>query len=237
MKRFAFIIIIFAAAFSFCICAPAGHAAELVAEDDAAAGPSPAPTESPAPTDSIFDLMQGEKLGYQVDMAAYYLEQMTKAAETGAVAEGQQAEQCRNAAIDASMSGQQKINFDELYLLSRIICHEAGSDWLSQEFRMCVGEVVMNRVASPEFPDSIYGVVHQKGQYSGVDTLSFEYMKPGKDCVSCALRLLQGERLMAPSVVYHSNWIQGEIFSMYTDRRLGNTYFCVSKNLELYPIE
>ena len=29
---------------------------------------------------------------------------------------------------------------------------------------------------------------------------------------------------------------QGEIFSMYTDRRLGTTFFCVSPNQELYPI-
>ena len=32
-----------------------------------------------------------------------------------------------------------------------------------------------------------------------------------------------------------ADYIQGELFSVYTDRRLGNTYFCLSDNLDLYP--
>ena len=134
-------------------------------------------------------------------------------------------------------SSQQKISFDDLYLLSRVIYSEAGSDWLSEEFRLCVGEVVLNRVASPEFPDTIYDVVYQKGQYSGVNTAKFASLKPGRDCVDAALKLLQGERLMVPSVIYQSDYIQGELFSMYSDRRLGNTYFCLSPNQDLYPID
>ena len=92
----------------------------------------------------------------------------------------------------------------------------------------------LNRVASPEYPDTLYDVVYQKGQYTGVNTARFANMKPGEDCVDAALKLLQGERRMVPAVVYQSDYIQGELFSMYSDRRLGNTYFCLSPNLELY---
>ena len=120
-------------------------------------------------------------------------------------------------------------------LLARIIDSSAGSDWLTDEFRMCVGEVVLNRVASPEFPDTIQGVVYQKGQYSVVNTARFASLAPRFECVDAALRLLQGERHMVPGVVYQADYLQGELFSVYFDRRLGNTYFCLSENLDLYP--
>lgn len=204
--------------------------------------PSPGPESSPTPSPegSIFDLMAKDPSpspAYQVDMAAYYLEEMICAAREGKTKAGHTAEENRRAAIEASGLQTQEISFDDLYLLARLIFSEAGSDWLDQDFRICVGEVVLNRVASPEFPDSLYEVVYQKGQYPVVSSPGFSSLKPGEDCVDAALRLLQGERLMVPSVVYQSDSIQGELFSMYSDRRLGNTYFCLSPNLELYPID
>lgn len=212
---------------------------EPSAEPEAAA-PSPEITPIPSTEPSIFDLFDTAATpspAYQVDMAAYYLEDMRKAAIDGDVKAGRAAEESRNAAIEAAGSDEEKISFDDLYLLARVIYSEAGSDWLDEEFRLCVGEVVLNRVASPEYPDSIHDVVYQKGQYTGVNTIKFANLKPGEDCVDAALKLLQGERRMVPSVVYQSDCIQGELFSMYSDRHLGNTYFCLSPNLELYPID
>lgn len=223
---------------------PAG---ETVAEHplpDYEALPSPSPAPSPQPEDgqaasaassSIFDFLQGSSVTVEVDMVAYYLSQMSAAAVSGDREAGLEAEKNRNDLIDLKGSGETKIAFDDLYLLSKLICAEAGSDWLSSDFRMCVGEVVLNRVASPEFPDTIYDVVYQKNQYSSVSSPSFSSLVPSQDCVDVALRLLQGERLMVPSVVFQSNYAQGEIFSIHEDRRLGNTYFCVSNNLDLYP--
>lgn len=212
---------------------------------------SPLPSPSPVPAEtvsqsgstadesgnssSIFDFLQGSSATMEVDMVAYYLSQMSAAAVSGDREAGLEAAENRNALIDQKGSGETKIAFDDLYLLSKLISAEAGSDWLSDEFRMCVGEVVLNRVASPEFPDTIYDVVYQKNQYSSVSSPSFAGLVPSQDCVDAALRLLQGERLMVPSVVFQSNYAQGEIFSIYEDHRLGNTYFCVSNNLELYP--
>ena len=188
---------------------------------------------------SIFDLMTGGSISYEADLAAYYLNEMTEAAEAGDVEAGRSAEEKRNAVIDASAVEPDpgKISFDDLYLLSKVICYEAGSDWLTDEFRICVGEVIMNRVASPEYPDSIHDVIYQKGQYACVNSARFTGLVPTKECVDAALRLLRGERRMVPSVVFQSNDLQGEPFTMYTDRRLGTTYFCLSENQELYPID
>lgn len=218
---------------------------------DSSPPPSPSPAASPAPSPeaapqpeydtvpeapaSIFDFLEGSSATMEVDMIAYYLSQMTAAAVSGDTAAGREAEENRNALIDLKESSQEKISFDDLYLLSKLIYAEAGSDWLSDDFRLCVGEVVLNRVASPEFPDTIYDVIYQKNQYSSVSSPSFSTLIPSQDCVDVALRLLQGERQMVPSVVFQSNYAQGEIFSIHKDRRLGDTFFCVSNNLELYP--
>ena len=195
-----------------------------------------APPEQEEPSHSIFDLLSGSTVTLELDMAAYYLEEMGRAAVAGDTQAGREAEQYRNEIIDQNGSGEVKISFDDLYLLAKLICAEAGSDWLSDDFRLCVGEVVLNRVDSPEFPDSISDVVYQKGQYASAGTAAFASLVPSQACVDVALRLMQGERKMAPSVVFQSDHEQGEIFSMYTDRRLGTTFFCVSPNQELYPL-
>lgn len=186
---------------------------------------------------SIYDLLEKSDICYEADLESYYLEEMRTAAIGGKVKEGQAASENRNSVIDSKGSDGVKIDFDELYLLSRLIAAEAGSDWLTDEFRFCFGEVVMNRVASPEFPDTLCAVAYQKGQYASVTSASFAYLVPPENCVDIALRLLQGERMMAESVVFCSGCIQGEIFSVYDDWRLGMIYFCVSNNLDLYPID
>lgn len=196
------------------------------------------PGEDPAAKETIFRLLdKGDTLNYEVDMAAYYLEELLAAAASGDVKAGREAEESRNAAIRSQSIRAEEVSFDDLYLLARVIFSEAGSYWLNEEFRLCVGEVVLNRVASPEFPDTIHDVVYQKGQYSVVNSPGFDALAPGEDCVDIALRLLRGERRMVPSVVYQSDYVQGELFSLYNDMRLGTTYFCVSENIELYPID
>jgi len=55
---------------------------------------------------------------------------------------------------------------DDVALLARVINAEArGEPYLGQ---VAVGAVIMNRVESAEFPNTIAGVVYQKGQFSSV---------------------------------------------------------------------
>ena len=81
-----------------------------------------------------------------------YLSIMLHAAEVGDIEAGRAAAICRNEQIDIELTGETKLDFDELFLLAKIICAEAGSPQLSDDWRMCVGEGVLNRVASPEHP-------------------------------------------------------------------------------------
>ena len=56
-----------------------------------------------------------------------------------------------------------EIDFDDLYLLARLVESEAGNE--SYETKMMVASVVMNRVADSRFPNTIKEVVYQKGQF------------------------------------------------------------------------
>jgi len=202
--------------------------------------PPPEPEATLAPPAPVPTAEEGDFLflGHRtqsapLDMAGYYLEEMREAAERGDTAAGRAAEQSRSAALRAGGTGA-AVSFDDLYLLAQVIDAMAGSDWLTDDFRMCVGEVVLNRVASPEFPNTIHDVVYQRGQYTVVNTARFAALLPRRECVDCALRLLQGERHMVAAVVYQADCLQGELFTMFPDRQLGSTYFCLSDRLDLY---
>lgn len=164
-----------------------------------------------------------------------YMELMIQAVMKGDTEAGTQAEQARNEKIEALGLAYDPVTFDDLLLLSRVIYREAGSNWLSEEWKMSVGEVVLNRVASPEFPDTIREVVMQPGQYGGL-TKEFKYLKPSRTCVEIALRLLTGERVLEePSVVFQSNGHLGSgVHKKLVDGQLGVTYLCYSSHPELY---
>jgi spore germination cell wall hydrolase CwlJ-like protein len=54
----------------------------------------------------------------------------------------------------------------ELECLAKVVLHEAGNQ--SRTGQVAVAEVVMNRVRSPRFPNSICSVVLQRGQFFNV---------------------------------------------------------------------
>lgn len=169
------------------------------------------------------------------DPDAPYLESMIKAAAAADMSAGAGAEKARNENIDALGLDKPRIAFHDLWLLAKLIYAEAGSSWLSEEWKFCVGEVVMNRVASPEFPNTIEEVIYQRGQYYGRRNRYFASIVPGKTEARIAARLLCGERHMKSSVVFQANFPQGSgTYLRLRDRILGSTYLCVSSRPKLY---
>lgn len=82
-----------------------------------------------------------------------------------------------------------------LELLSTIIYCEAGNQ--PYEGQIAVGSVVMNRVASRNFPNSISGVIYQKGQFSPVTSGRFARALAagsGRRCRTAAQEVLNGRR-------------------------------------------
>lgn len=167
---------------------------------------------------------------------ADYGECMIECALSGDRERGRLYERLRNAKIDALGLDAPYIAYDDLVLLAQVIHTEAGSAWLPDEWRLAVGEVVLNRVASPEFPDTLEEVVFQPGQYSAADRDWFEVLIPYRSCLEAALRLLGGERVLNDGrVVFQSGGRQGSGVALeLTDSVYGSTYFCYTNHPELY---
>ena len=162
------------------------------------------------------------------DAEVDYMDLMIQCAAVGDWEMGQYAQFGRDAKIDAEGIDAKKISYEDLYLLGKIIYAEAGSSWLSDEWKMSVGEVVLNRVESPLFPSTVAEVIYQSGQYYGSDTQWFYEMDPDRRCILLALRLLEGERVLQNSeVLFQANFRQGSgVHTAMYDGVLGWTYFC-----------
>ena len=165
-----------------------------------------------------------------------YRAEMLSAVCAGEYAAGSEAAQRRAEKIAQMGLDYPQVEFEELWLLSKIIYAEAGSVWLPMDWKMAVGEVVLNRMASPEFPDTMREVLEQPGQYYGRNNPYFNHLKPLPESVEAARRLLEGERVLsAPGVVFQSNFRQGSgVFLELQDKYLGSTYLCWSSRRELY---
>lgn len=107
---------------------------------------------------------------------------------------------------------------EELEILACCIYCEAGGDSASDETRRMVGEVVINRVADPRFPDTILGVLTQKYQYglfwrTGVVWPARAAHEPEavERAYDCARLVLSGERLLPEDVIFQAEFVQGEI--------------------------
>ena len=79
---------------------------------------------------------------------------------------------------------------DELDLLARIIWLEARGEPF--EGQVAVGAVVLNRVASPAFPDSVAEVLAQPGQF-GFSMAEILAATPGPTAYEAAARALAGD--------------------------------------------
>ena len=161
---------------------------------------------------------------------------MLEAVCAGDYAAGSAAAAQRAEKIEAMGLSYPQVDFEELWLLAKIIYAEAGSVWLPMDWKMSVGEVVLNRVASPEFPDTMREVLEQPGQYYGRGSRYFEGIRPSPESVEAARRLLEGERVLGePGVVFQSNYrLGGGVFLELRDNLLGSTYLCWSSRPELY---
>ena len=87
-------------------------------------------------------------------------------------------------------SGETYYNQEQLFWLSRIIYAESGNQPLKGQ--MSVGNVVMNRVANPIFPDTIEGVLAQKNQFSPYKGGRLANRTPNASSISAAKLVLDG---------------------------------------------
>ncbi len=78
---------------------------------------------------------------------------------------------------------------EEVEWLARAVYGESRGE--SFKGQVAVAAVILNRVESTEFPDTIYGVIHQKGQFSAVEDGQIK-LKPNQRAYRAAKEALAG---------------------------------------------
>ena len=111
---------------------------------------------------------------------------------------------------------------EDLYWLSKAVAQELGSYWVPDWAQQWVASVVINRVNHPSFPNTIYDVLHQPGQYCGF------YATPTEQNIANARYVLENGSVLPENVVFQSLCTQGSgIHGTYYDPYMNNTtYFC-----------
>lgn len=118
---------------------------------------------------------------------------------------------------------QRKYNM-ELDILSRVVYAEAGMDGIPDECQQLVAMVVLNRVNDPRFPNNIYDVVFQKGQYACTWSGTF-YRTPNARSIANAKKALDGEVECPPKVLGQAGFVQGAIYRVFPTP-CDTVYFC-----------
>lgn len=109
-----------------------------------------------------------------------------EAEKQAAVAKAKAVETVQGAAMEASV--------DETILLAAVVQMEAGGQ--GYEGKLAVASVVMNRVNSSRYPNTITGVIYQKGQFPGAHNGILDRILskgPRQDCIQAAADALAGK--------------------------------------------
>ncbi len=117
------------------------------------------------------------------------------------------------------------ISENDINLLASVINGEARGE--SYRGQVAVGAVVLNRVKHPAFPDSLRGVVYQKGAFSAVEDGQIK-LKITDSCRRAAIAALEGEDPTNGAIYYYNpktatcKWIR----TRTAVKEIGNHLFC-----------
>ena len=107
---------------------------------------------------------------------------------------------CLNTAdLQICQRGSEVYDPTDLKWLSHIINAEAGNQ--SLEGQICVGNVVLNRVADGRFPDTVQGVIFSPNQFCPVKSGTV-YCTPDADAIAAAKLCLEGVNLAGESTYF-----------------------------------
>lgn len=94
------------------------------------------------------------------------------------------------------------ISNEDYMALCKIVQAEAGGE--SQEGKLLVADVILNRVVNPAFPNSIQAVITQRGQFSPVSNGSYYSASPSADTIAAVNRALAGENISSGALYFKS---------------------------------
>lgn len=120
---------------------------------------------------------------------------------------------------------------EDVDLLARLLTAEMGMSWVDDEIQLYVGSVVLNRMKHDLYPDTLYDVIYDKGQYSPTWTGAINNT-PDERTIANARLLLEEGSILPENVIFQANFPQGDgTYFEYYDEILGTTtYFCYLSN-------
>lgn len=140
-------------------------------------------------------------LDWETEQAIKYFQRKHGISETGKI------DYETAAAIGVSLNSQSS---NDLYLLAKCIHAEArGEIYVG---KVAVGAVVLNRVASPDFPNTVYGVIYQPWAFTAVHDGQIN-LEPNSEAYQAAQDALSGWDPSYGSLYYYnpdvatSSWI------------------------------
>jgi len=93
------------------------------------------------------------------------------------------------------------ISREDAQMLMKIAVVEDNTSVESQAYVM---ETVLNRVKSPDFPNSVEGVIRQKGQFSTVSNGSYDKAVPDANS-HLALAMVEGRQIQSDALFFESS--------------------------------
>ena len=129
-------------------------------------------------------------------------------------------------ALSGSNSGNNGYTSSDLYLLAKCIYAEARGE--SYTGQVAVGAVIMNRVASSAFPNTVAGVIYQKGAFTCVSDGPIN-LEPDKTAMNAASDAMNGWDPTYGCIYYYNPAVATSawIFSRPTVTTIGKHVFAM----------
>lgn len=110
--------------------------------------------------------------------------------------------------------------YEALELLAHLIYSEVGNE--GEASMWYAGSVVMNRIKHKEYPNNLYDVIYQKGQYEVTWNGGLYKEDPSDIAYEVAAELLNSGSILPEEVIYQAEFTQGK--GIY--EKIGRTYYC-----------
>jgi N-acetylmuramoyl-L-alanine amidase len=161
--------------------------------------------------------------GYGTERAVKWFQEKNGLAVDGVV--GPKTAAAMGLNLKSTVSSSQKPTSGDVYLLAQCIYSESrGEPYKGQ---VAVGAVVLNRVKSSSFPNSISGVIYQKGAFSAVDDGQIN-LTPDESALKAAKDAMNGWDPTGGCLYYYNpakttnRWIRSRPIVV----RIGSHVFC-----------
>ena len=111
---------------------------------------------------------------------------------------------------------------EDLWYMSHTVQAEAG--YCEREMQEGVASVIMNRVNSDLFPDSVMECILQPGQYSTASYLSTQ--EPTEQVIDVCIDILENGSKFPENVLYQANFPQGSGTYKTLSTSYSTMFFC-----------